>query len=73
MLFEIKFKNQEKEIFANSLLQCTDIVNRYIKTESISSFPVSRNIVANWSSRSKSDKYCFVEIKKLGKKDVLKG
>ena len=67
MLFEIKFKNNEKVFFANSLLQCADIINRFIKTESISSFPVNRNIVANWSSRSKSYKYNFVEIKKLRK------
>lgn len=72
MLFEIKFKDNEKVFFGNGLLESVDIINRYIKTESICSFPVSRNIVANWSSRSKSHKYSFVEIKKLGKKDELK-
>lgn len=68
MLFEIKFKDNEKVFFGNGLLESVDIINRYIKNESICSFPVSRNIVANWSSRSKSDKYNFVEIKKLEKK-----
>ena len=68
MLFEIKFKDNEKVFFGNGLLESVDIINRYIKNESICSFPVSRNIVANWSSRSKSHKYNFVEIKKLEKK-----
>lgn len=65
MLFEIKFKENEKVVIANGLLESVDIINRYIKTQSILSFPVNRNIVANWSSRSKSHKYNFVEIKKL--------
>ena len=70
MLFEIKFKNQDNPIITNSLYESVEVINRFIKTQSISSFPVSRNIVANWTSRSKSHKYSFVEIKKLGK---LKG
>lgn len=71
MIFEIKFKENEKVFFGNGLLETVDIINRYIKNESICSFPVNRNIVANWSSRSKSHKYNFVEIKKLRKKRVI--
>ena len=72
MIFEIKFKENEKVFFGNGLLETVDIINRYIKTQSISSFEVNRNIVANWSSRSKSHKYNWVEIKKMGKKNLFK-
>ncbi len=72
MLFKIKFKNQESEIYANSLMESVEIINRHIKNQSILSFPINMNIVANWSSRSKSPKYNFVEIKKIGKKKIFK-
>ena len=67
MKYQIMFKSQDNPIITNSLYESVQVINRFIKTQSICSFPVSRNIVANWSSRSKSDKYSFVEIKKLRK------
>jgi len=65
MKYQINFKSQENSIITNSLSESVEIINRFIKTQSICSFPVSRNIVANWTSRSKSNKYNFVEIVKL--------
>ncbi len=65
MKYQINFKSQENPIITNSLSESVEIINRFIKTQSICSFPVSRNIVANWTSRSKSNKYNFVEIVKL--------
>ena len=65
MKYQINFKSQENSIITNSLSESVEIINRFIKTHSICSFPVSRNIVANWTSRSKSNKYNFVEIVKL--------
>jgi len=65
MKYQINFKSQENSIITNSLSESVEIINRFIKTQSICSFPVSRNIVANWTSRSKSNKYNFVEIKKM--------
>jgi hypothetical protein len=53
------------EVETKGLLESVDIINRYIKSNSILSFPVNRNIVANWTSRSKSKKYNFVDIKKM--------
>jgi hypothetical protein len=49
-------------------LESVDVINRFIESESILSFPVNKNIVANWTSRSKSSKYNFVDIIKLKKK-----
>jgi hypothetical protein len=65
MKYQIMFKSQDNPIITNSLYESVEVINRYIKTQSICSFPVSRNIVANWTSRSKSHKYSFVEIVKL--------
>lgn len=65
MKYQLSFKSQENPIITNSLSESVEIINRFIKTQSICSFPVSRNIVANWTSRSKSNKYNFVEIVKL--------
>ena len=65
MKYQIIFKSQDNPIITNSLYESVEVINRFIKTQSISSFPVSRNIVANWTSRSKSNKYNFVEIVKL--------
>jgi hypothetical protein len=68
MLYQITFKNNNKAVITNSLLESVAVINRFIETESILSFPVNRNIVANWTSRSKSSKYNFVDIIKLKKK-----
>lgn len=65
MKYQLSFKSQENPIITNSLSESVEIINRFIKTNSICSFPVSRNIVANWTSRSKSNKYNFVEIRKI--------
>jgi hypothetical protein len=65
MKYQIIFKSQDNPIITNSLYESVEVINRFIKTQSICSFPVSRNIVANWTSRSKSNKYNFVEIVKL--------
>jgi hypothetical protein len=51
-------------------LESVDVINRFIESESILSFPVNKNIVANWTSRSKSAKYDFVEIIKLKKQNL---
>ena len=68
MLYQITFKNNNKAVITNSLLESVAVINRFIETESILSFPVNRNIVANWTSRSKSSKYNYVDIIKLKKK-----
>lgn len=68
MLYKITFKTKNKDVITNSLLESVDVINRFIETESILSFPVNKNIVANWTSRSKSSKYNFVEIVKLNLK-----
>lgn len=65
MKYQLSFKSQENPIITNSLSESVEIINRFIKTQCICSFPVSRNIVANWTSRSKSNKYNFVEIRKI--------
>jgi len=70
MLYQITFKNNNKAIITNSLLESVDVINRFIESESILSFPVNKNIVANWTSRSKSAKYDFVEIIKLKKQNL---
>jgi len=68
MLYKITFKTNNKAVITNSLLESVDVINRFIETESILSFPVNKNIIANWTSRSKSSKYNFVEIVKLNLK-----
>lgn len=65
MIYQIKFASQEAPVITKTLLESVDIINRYIKNNSILSFPVNRNIVANWTTRSKSKKYNFVDIKRL--------
>ena len=70
MLYKIIFfDNQVKH--ATSILQSVHIINEEIINKNIASFPVTKNIISNWTSRKipiKSKKrYHWVTIEKIPK------
>ena len=67
MLYKIIFfDNQVRH--ASSILHCTNIINEKIQNKNILSFPVTNNIVYNWTARKiplKSKRYDWVKIEKI--------
>lgn len=63
MLYQIYFK--EKQIITKSLCESVAVINNYIYENRVCCTPITKNIVANWVSRSKSLKYDWVCIEKL--------
>ena len=66
MHYKINFKTGHS-CDARSLNESVEIINSFIINNSICAFPITKNIVSNWTTRSKSRKYDWVEIKKLVK------
>ena len=70
MLYRIIFFDNE-ERYASSILNCVKIVNDEITNKNIASFPVTKNIIANWTSRKKpiksNKRYEWVNIEKIAK------
>jgi hypothetical protein len=69
MLYKIIFfENQIRH--ASSIAHCCKIINEEITSHKMMSFPVTNNIVSNWTSRKvplKSKKYNWVKIEKTKK------
>jgi len=66
MNYKIKFKTGYS-CNSNSLNESVEIINSFILNNKICAFPITKNIVSNWTTRSKSRKYDWVEITKLVK------
>ena len=68
MLYKIIFFDKQTR-YATSIAHCCKIINEEIANHNMMSFPVTKNIVSNWTSRKiplKSKKrYDWVDIQKV--------
>lgn len=53
-------------LIGHNRIQVCDIINRFIKTENISTNPITPHILTNWIAKGKkSDKFSFVSVNKF--------
>ena len=69
--YKTQFKGRD-EVYCTSIRSTTDYINKIIKEDRISSFPVSNHIIATWTcNNKKSSKYDFVSVTKIIPKEVI--
>ena len=53
-------------LIGHNRVEVCDIINRFIKTENISTNPITPHILTNWiAKKKKSDKFHFVSVSKF--------